>query len=143
MKVFFDSNVLIKYLYGSDDARGLVERALDGDWTGYINDVVISEVFYGYLRLATGLPKHELRRYISREGPALGSLLERDVVPLLEGFEVLPTDADAHEVADIMGRFGLLPNDALIAATCRHYGIDMIATFDEDFKKIGWLKTVP
>ncbi|MEZ0248081.1 MAG: type II toxin-antitoxin system VapC family toxin [Thermoproteus sp.] len=143
MKVFFDSNVLIKYLYGSNDARELVERALDGEWTGYINDVVVSEVVYGYLRLATGLPKHELRRYVARGGAALGALLRRDVVPLLEAFELLPVGVDARGVADVMERFGLLPNDALIAATCRFYGIETIATFDEDFKKIEWLKAIP
>jgi len=31
-----------------------------------------------------------------------------------------------------MERYKLLPNDALIAATCRHYGIKRIATFDEE-----------
>ena len=28
--------------------------------------------------------------------------------------------------------YKLLPNDALIAATCRHHGITRIATFDDD-----------
>ncbi|MEM3505980.1 MAG: PIN domain-containing protein [Archaeoglobaceae archaeon] len=32
-------------------------------------------------------------------------------------------------------KYGLLPNDALIAATCKHYGIRKIATFDRDFKR--------
>ncbi|MEM4945846.1 MAG: PIN domain-containing protein [Archaeoglobaceae archaeon] len=33
-----------------------------------------------------------------------------------------------------------MPNDALIAATCKHYGIKKIATFDEDFKKVDFLE---
>ena len=32
------------------------------------------------------------------------------------------------------------PNDALIAATCKHYGIKNIATFDSDFKGLtSWM----
>ncbi|OFV67733.1 MAG: protein containing PilT protein [Candidatus Syntrophoarchaeum caldarius] len=35
-----------------------------------------------------------------------------------------------------------LPNDALITATCKHYGIGKIATFDSDFKRVGFLEVV-
>nr|WP_257640101.1 MULTISPECIES: PIN domain-containing protein [Archaeoglobus] len=38
--------------------------------------------------------------------------------------------------------FGLLPNDALIAATCKHFGIKKIATFDEDFRRVDFLEVV-
>ncbi|BES82388.1 hypothetical protein PABY_19550 [Pyrodictium abyssi] len=44
---------------------------------------------------------------------------------------------------EIMKAYGLLPNDAQIALTCRHYGIETIATFDEDFKRVPWLQVVP
>ncbi len=40
-----------------------------------------------------------------------------------------------------MQKYNLLPNDALIAATCRHYGIK-IATFDDDFKRVDFLEVV-
>jgi len=36
----------------------------------------------------------------------------------------------------------LLPNDALITATCKHYGIRKIATFDPDFKRVDFLEVV-
>jgi predicted nucleic acid-binding protein len=44
---------------------------------------------------------------------------------------------------EIMKEYGLLPNDALIAATCRHYKINTLATFDEDFRRVPWLKVIP
>jgi len=34
--------------------------------------------------------------------------------------------------------YKLLPNDALIAATCKHYGIKNIATFDSDFDSVDF-----
>ncbi|WP_456329743.1 PIN domain-containing protein [Archaeoglobus sp.] len=42
----------------------------------------------------------------------------------------------------IVEKYKLLPNDALIAATCKHYGIKKIATFDEDFKRVNFLDVV-
>ena len=36
---------------------------------------------------------------------------------------------------EIVKSCGLLPNDALIVATCKHYGIKKMATFDKDFNK--------
>jgi len=38
--------------------------------------------------------------------------------------------------------YKLLPNDALIAATCKHYGIRKIATFDPDFKRVDFLEII-
>ncbi|MGC9444781.1 MAG: PIN domain-containing protein [Candidatus Methanospirareceae archaeon] len=32
----------------------------------------------------------------------------------------------------MMDTYRLLPNDAVLATTCNHYGITKIATFDED-----------
>jgi predicted nucleic acid-binding protein len=33
-------------------------------------------------------------------------------------------------------------NDALIAATCKHHGIQKIATFDPDFEHVDFLEIV-
>ncbi len=43
---------------------------------------------------------------------------------------------------EIIKKYRLLPNDALIAATCKHYGIKKIATFDEDFKRVDFLEVL-
>ena len=40
-------------------------------------------------------------------------------------------------------KYGLLPNDSLITATCKHYRITTLATFDEDSKRVPWLKVIP
>ncbi|MCE4613675.1 MAG: PIN domain-containing protein [Desulfurococcales archaeon] len=51
--------------------------------------------------------------------------------------------AAPHELLETMTRYNLPPSDAIIALTCRHYGIDTILTFDEDFKRVPWLKVIP
>nr|MEB3851602.1 PIN domain-containing protein [Desulfurococcales archaeon] len=66
-----------------------------------------------------------------------------DVYPLFADFEHLPANAGVEGLVEYIAKYRLLPNDALIVATCRVYGIGTIATFDEDFKRVPWLRTVP
>ena len=49
---------------------------------------------------------------------------------------------DANLVRSVAEEYRLLPNDALIAATCKQYGITKIATFDADFERIDFLEVI-
>ena len=53
--------------------------------------------------------------------------------------EILPATILWSDVLDMMGKYHLLPNDALIVAICKHHGIRKIATFDEDFRRVNFL----
>ncbi|MHA1348886.1 MAG: PIN domain-containing protein [Candidatus Odinarchaeia archaeon] len=33
-------------------------------------------------------------------------------------------------------KYGLLPNDALILATCKFYGVNYLVSFDSDFREV-------
>ena len=60
-----------------------------------------------------------------------------------EALTVLPLSSEIIlESFEISWNYGLLPNDALIAATCKHYGIKKIATFDEDFERVDFLEVI-
>ncbi len=86
MEVFFDSNVFLHHLADSkEEATNLIEKVELGDITGYINDIVISEVTYGYIRAITGLSPFNLKKRIEK--------IEIDLSPLKDLFnlfEVLP-----------------------------------------------------
>ena len=57
--------------------------------------------------------------------------------------KILDLNAQIFEIAFLFSKkHGLLPNDALIAATCKHYGIRKIATFDPDFDRIDFLEVI-
>ena len=45
-------------------------------------------------------------------------------------------------IENVVKKYNLLPNDALIAATCKYYSIHKIVTFDEDFKRVNFLEVV-
>ena len=85
------------------------------------------------------------------------AMLDRDI---LEGYTILQdflselqrenklvylpiTHEVVRETSNIATKYGLLPNDTLIAATCKHYNISVIATLDEDFKRLPRLKIIP
>ena len=121
MKVFFDSNVFLHHLAGTgQNATELLERVESGEIVGYINDVVISEVIYGYLRATTELKPYKLRKEILKVDFDLSLVKE-----LLDIFNLLPCNVGSG-VVEVIKKYRLLPNDALIAATCKHYGIKKI-----------------
>ena len=63
--------------------------------------------------------------------------IEQDIIELLEVNEDILRDS-----VKVSFTYRLLPNDALIAATCKYYGIRKIATFDEDFDRARFLERV-
>ena len=75
--------------------------------------------------------------FVKRELDALRDLLEENRIVILHDV------VDIKEIHNAMAEHKLLPRDATIALTCKHYGIDAILTFDEDFKRVPWLRVVP
>ena len=55
---------------------------------------------------------------------------------------ILKDYQSVEELRDFIVRYKLLPTDVQIALTCRYYGISTIASLDEDFKRVQWLKTI-
>ena len=113
--------------------------AESGEVKGLINQIVISEVLFVYIRLKTGKPS----RYL-RNNPEMIAKLNLDpVFEVLSIFTELPSSNEIFLLFhEMLKKYGLLPNDALIAATCKHYGIKKIATFDEDFKRVDFLEII-
>ncbi len=137
MEVFFDSNVLLYHLADTkEEATELIGRVENGEIAGFINDIVVSEVVYGYIRAVTDLSPSKLKKKIVQ--------IEMDftlIEELFGLFEILPLRTGVG-VIEFVTNYKLLPNDALIAATCKHYGIKKIATFDEDFERVDFLEMV-
>jgi len=86
---------------------------------------------------------HEVIDYIEKRDYK-DMKLYKEFINLLNdlNIEFLTNRFDVSDFKDILEGYRLLPNDALIAATCRFYGIRRIATFDDDFKRVKFLKVV-
>ncbi len=152
MKVFIDTSVFIRHYYGVDESIKLLNFALNEN-DAVISPNVVEETFFKLLYIETErifgktgkhtvkdrLMKHtekfrNVERYMNE---FIFESIELGIVDLLEiNRKILRMSIE------IGFQYGLLPNDALIAATCRHYGIKKIATFDEDFERVDFLETV-
>jgi len=128
MRVFLDTNFLINLIVEtefSEIAKKLLERIVDLDLVTSVN--VIEETIY------------VLRRILRRDNKYLIGLIKT----VVDGLELEIIDCISVDVFfDVLSNYDLLPNDALIAATCKHHGIKKIATFDEDFKRVDFLEVI-
>ena len=140
---FIDSNIIIKYFTGDTAAKDALAPVIKYEVEGYINSIVYSEVIYIAIKLLTRKKAYELKENPETIKNAIKAI-SKHVEFIRTYFNELEINDKVKQVAiEIMKKYGLLPNDALIAATCKYYGIDVILTFDEDFKRIPWLKTIP
>ncbi len=57
-----DSNVIIKYYIGDLDAKKVLEPILNGEVTGFINNIIFSEVVFVLVKLLTDMKAYELKR---------------------------------------------------------------------------------
>ena len=148
--IFLDTSVILRYFLGDSIAKYIIENTS----RFAINAVIFSETTFNLLKILYSEKHGEYKFY---EMKTALSTRDHDV---LQGYNIfqsfleelqsenrllflpitLEIIRDASKIAAI---YGLLPNDSLIAATCRHYGIPTIATFDEDFKRIPWLNILP
>ncbi len=144
MKIFVDSSVILAFLAGQDKrAYRIIEEVENHIVTGYINAIVIDEVIYGYLRIATELSSKRIRQLLAKRNERLIKLIKNDIEPVLKLFITLPITSEPHEIIDVIEKYGLMPADSIIALTCKHQGMNTIATFDEDFKRVPWLNVIP
>jgi predicted nucleic acid-binding protein len=146
--IFVDTNIFYNFLFEtelSEKARAVLESS-----TPLVTSfTVLNELVYITTRELAG-SRYNVRTYrafkkfIAAEGY---TPFERDIELIFglmrdRDIRILP---DYQALADwrmVMDMYRLLPNDAVLAITCTHYGITKIATFDEDFKRVDFLEIV-
>ena len=143
--IFIDSSVFLMFFI---DGVNVFDK-LEGKLLTSVN--VIEEVTYVLTKERAkdlkGVDRHyDLLNYL-RENPNFVSEISEEVISditdVLNFYDisVLPP-ANYSTMFEIVKSYGLLPNDALIVATCKHYGIKKIATFDEDFKRVNFIEVL-
>ena len=146
--ILLDTNVFYNFLFETE----LTERAtkiLEMDEEFCTTFTVLNEVVYIISRKLAerkyGIRSYyEFRSLVAKEGYSFCVQEIKSLMRLVEDLKinVLSDYQDVDKVCRIMRTYKLLPNDALIAATCKHYGIRKIATFDDDFRRIDFLEIV-
>ena len=78
----------------------------------------------------------QLKKHIRVEGYGFADGFIRNLNEVFSGIVIVPDSANLGMIEEIARVHSLLPNDALIVATCREHAIPEIATFDRDFSSI-------
>ncbi|WP_456394812.1 type II toxin-antitoxin system VapC family toxin [Thermococcus sp.] len=134
IEVFVDSSVLVEGLKGHPDAVRILSFLADNDAVVIINDIVVSEFLFHYIRLKSGVSPLTVKK----SERISDFILEDEPWDFLEQFHIIPTDEETVALAyKMMIAHNLLPNDAIILAACKLSGIGYLATLDEDLKSAG------
>ena len=129
-KIMVDSSVFVEALKGRKTAfyESLVS---DKKNEFYINEVILSEYLYYILGVNGGSSPKALQQSNSIPSVLAASSSELSV---LADFNILSSNQSFCEVVpQIMSKYNLLPNDAIILATCKLHGITQLASHDSDF----------
>ena len=124
MKFFIDSNIIIetfKENYNKEAKDILItvlNNVLQNKLEAFINEIVESEVIYQLIfKAKSGMKLEELKL-------------------VLKAFISLEIGENIRNLFfEVIEKYDLKPNDALILATCKYYGISYLLSLDEDFKE--------
>ena len=148
MKIIVDTNVFYNYLFETELTEKAKKILLRKEKL-FTSFTVVNELVYIISRKLAeknyGISSYQkFREFISKNGYGEFKNYRNKVFELFNALNliILPDYQELSLVLEIMQKYHLLPNDALIAATCKYYGINKIATFDEDFEKVDFLETV-
>ena len=128
---FIDSSVLIEYIKGTQTE--LLELIFTSKTDNYINHIVYSEFIYHFLSVMSGVSPLRLKT-----SSRISEILEEhEPLEFIHNFKILDMDEEIINKSNyFMINYNLLPNDALIFATCHIYGIKYLVSFDSDFQEI-------
>jgi len=129
MKIFVDSGIFIEYLKGRKVE--FFEYLIQQDYQLFINQVVFSELLFHFIA-KTG---NKSPLAIKESGKITDCFKNQNPIDMLPGIQFLDHTAEISQLTiDFVKQFNLLPNDALILATCKFHDLKYIATFDSDFE---------
>lgn len=147
--VFVDANAFV-YAFAPDPQFGpsclqLLERIELGDLQGFTSSHVLSDVAHRLMSLEAcadfGWPYQGIARRIKRhpgEVKQLTRFQQAIEAVVAMGVQVLPVAAQhVLAAASISQQFGLLSNDALIAALMQDNGLTQLASHDTDFDRLA------
>lgn len=130
MKIFIDSGLLIEY--EKQTKTELLDVLLKTRHQIFINPIVVSE----YLYQLPGILGGRSPMSICEGGKIAETLSLHDTEEFLSGFQILPIPDTAMPLAiDFMKKHNLLPNDAIILASCKILQVQVLASHDSDFSK--------
>ncbi|RLG05944.1 MAG: hypothetical protein DRN68_07820 [Thaumarchaeota archaeon] len=159
MKLLLDSSVFLKLLLdepGAEKAQEILENIEECKVCGYVTPLILEEVAFKlvFAKASEQLKTRNIWRI--RESLKFDEKLRSTCIEELEKFSryieyMLTKGLRAEYVTyddwktsiEVARKYGLLPADALHVAVAMRIGANAIASFDENFKRVKEVKTVP
>ena len=148
--ILLDTNFIVYYLHKVEPYAAKVKEILSRETELAINLRILDETLFTLTRMEAYKNLNirrlsELREYVRKHGLSSFNDIITNVVEFIQSLDIaiLEDRGSLDEVVETMKTYNLLPGDAIIAVTCKHHGITTIASFDEDFKRIKWINTIP
>jgi predicted nucleic acid-binding protein len=149
LDVFIDANIFIYHFTGnSAECSEFLTRCEEGELNGATSATVAAEVMRRLMSAEAEFKKqakapHILRRL--KDNPDIVCRLTdyfAAVQAIYEiGIKVLPLTAELIlNSQTLRARYGLMVNDSLVAATMGEAGIEALATNDEGFSRVDWIR---
>jgi predicted nucleic acid-binding protein len=130
-EVLIDSSVLIEYMKDSK-TQLLTSLITNAETECFINEIIVSEFLYYYIGLYGGRSP----RTVQSANQIAAIFNQSPDYLLIESFSFLSSKETLLDlVPDFMVKYNLLPNDAIILATCKIHGITQLASHDKDFEE--------
>ncbi|MDR6807911.1 putative nucleic acid-binding protein [Dyadobacter sp. BE34] len=129
-KIFIDSSILVEFEKQTKTDL-LLQLMSDKALNLFVNCTVLSEYTYYLLAIEGGKSPRAIK-----EDENIGAILIRNnPEPFLSTFQMVALRPEVTTTfLEMMSKYNLLPNDALILADCKLNSIDTLATYDiEDF----------
>ncbi|ASJ12302.1 type II toxin-antitoxin system VapC family toxin [Thermococcus thioreducens] len=124
-----DTSVIVEYLKGNPQAIASISKLLDGNNVLFINPAVFSEVIYVMMGYYSGRAPKTIKENPKRLPKELDMVFQ-----VLSDYAFVEITRGTIEIAkELIEKYAMLPNDALILATCIEHGF-ALATLDDDFK---------
>jgi uncharacterized protein len=141
MDLFLDTSFIIPLIIETDTTRRAREYFSSFSGTCAVSMSVYEESFFVGLRIIaedefgiTGTAK--LKEHILNKGYGFADEFIRNLNDVFTEVAIVSDSSNLSAITEIARTYALLPNDALIVATCREHSIPKIATFDRDFSKV-------
>jgi predicted nucleic acid-binding protein len=152
VKIFIDTSAVIRHFYGVDDAIKLLDFAVNEN-EAVISLNVIEETFFKLLYLETERIFGKTGKFVvkekfwkhTKEYQKVRKYMREFVISSIRNGIMGLLDINEEIISDfveIAFNYSLLPNDALIAATCKYHGIRKLATFNGDFKQVDFVEII-
>jgi len=152
VKIFIDTSAFIRHFYGINDAIKLLDFVVNEN-EAVTSQNVIEETFFKLLYLETErifgktgkfIVKEKFRKHTNEYKKVRKYMREFLIANIRNGIIGL-VDINEEIISDfveIAFDYTLLPNDALIAATCKYHGVMKIVTFDSDFESVEFIEII-